>query len=173
MATRIDPFRELDRMASQLLSGRGLRQMPMDLYKDGEKYVVEADLPGVDPSSVDIDVDGQLLTIRAERKVSTAEREGTQWITRERETGSYVRQLNLGQDVDMESISADYNSGVLKVTIPVSPSPSRARSRSTWAGALRPSRPSPPPAPALPGSPPRTAATPRPRWTPTSDLQRF
>lgn len=121
MATRIDPFRELDRMASQLLSGRGLRQMPMDLYKDGEKYVVEADLPGVDPSSVDIDVDGQLLTIRAERKVSTAEREGTQWITRERETGSYVRQLNLGQDVDMESISADYNSGVLKVTIPVSP----------------------------------------------------
>ena len=62
MATRIDPFRELDRMASQLLSGRGLRQMPMDLYKDGEKYVVEADLPGVDPSSVDIDVDGQLLT---------------------------------------------------------------------------------------------------------------
>ena len=121
MATRIDPFRELDRMASQLLSGRGLRQMPMDLYKDGEKYVVEADLPGVDPSSVDIDVDGQLLTIRAERKVSTAEREGTQWITRERETGSYVRQLNLGQDVDMESISADYNAGVLKVTIPVSP----------------------------------------------------
>lgn len=120
MATRIDPFRELDRMASQLLSGRGLRQMPMDLYKDGEKYVVEADLPGVDPSSVDIDVDGQLLTIRAERKVSTAEREGTQWITRERETGSYVRQLNLGQDVDMESIRADYNSGVLKVTIPVS-----------------------------------------------------
>lgn len=120
MATRIDPFRELDRMASQLLSGRGLRQMPMDLYKDGEKYVVEADLPGVDPSSVDIDVDGQLLTIRAERKAST-EREGTQWITRERETGSYVRQLNLGQDVDLESISADYNVGVLKVTIPVSP----------------------------------------------------
>lgn len=120
MATRIDPFRELDRMASQLLSGRGLRQMPMDLYKDGEKYVVEADLPGVDPSSVDIDVDGQLLTIRAERKATT-EREGAQWITRERESGSYVRQLNLGQDVDLENISADYDSGVLTVTIPVSP----------------------------------------------------
>ena len=120
MATRIDPFRELDRMASQLLSGRGLRQMPMDLYKDGEKYVVEADLPGVDPSSVDIDVDGQLLTIRAERKAST-EREGTQWITRERETGSYVRQLNLGQGIDTENITAAYDNGVLTVRIPVSP----------------------------------------------------
>jgi HSP20 family protein len=122
MATRIDPFRELDRLAGQLLSPvRGLRQMPMDLYKDGDRYVVEADLPGVDPSSVDVDVDGQLLTIRAERRPVVSEREGVQWMTRERETGSYVRQLNLGQDVDLENISATYDHGVLKVTIPVSP----------------------------------------------------
>lgn len=122
MATRIDPFRELDRLAGQLLTPvRGLRQMPMDLYKDGDNYVVEADLPGVDPSTVDVDVDGQLLTIRAERKSSVTERQGVQWMTRERETGSYVRQLNLGQDVDLENISASYDHGVLKVTIPVSP----------------------------------------------------
>ena len=120
MATRIDPFRELDRLAGQLLNPvRGLRQMPMDLYKDGDRYVVEADLPGVDPDSVDVDVDGQLLTIRAERKPAVAE--GVQWMTRERETGSYVRQLNLGQDVDLENITATYDRGVLTVTIPVSP----------------------------------------------------
>jgi HSP20 family protein len=122
MATRIDPFRELDRLAGQLLNPvRGLRQMPMDLYKDGDRYIVEADLPGVDPSSVDVDVDGQLLTIRAERRPAATEREGIQWMTRERETGSYVRQLNLGQDVDLENISATYDHGVLTVTIPVSP----------------------------------------------------
>jgi HSP20 family protein len=122
MATRIDPFRELDRLAGQLLTPvRGLRQMPMDLYKDGDTYVVEADLPGVDPSSVDVDVDGQLLTIRAERKPAVSENQGVQWMTRERETGSYVRQLNLGQDVDLENITANYDHGVLKVSIPVSP----------------------------------------------------
>ena len=122
MATRIDPFRELDSLAGQLLtSGRGLRQMPMDLYKDGDTYVVEADLPGVDPSSVDVDVDGQLLTIRAERKPVVNDREGVQWITREREYGSYVRQLNLGQDVDLDNIAATYDHGVLKVSIPMSP----------------------------------------------------
>ncbi|MFC7403159.1 Hsp20/alpha crystallin family protein [Citricoccus sp. GCM10030269] len=121
MATRIDPFRELDRLAGQLLTPvRGLRQMPMDLYKDGNTYVVEADLPGVDPSSVDVDVDGQLLTIRAERKPAVADNESVMWMTRERETGNYVRQLNLGQDVDFENISANYDHGVLKVTIPVS-----------------------------------------------------
>lgn len=122
MANRIDPFRELDRLAGQLLNPvRGLRQMPMDLYKDGDVYVVEADLPGVDPSTVDVDVDGQLLTIRAERKPAVSEGQGVQWMTRERETGSYVRQLNLGQDVDLENIAANYENGVLKVNIPVSP----------------------------------------------------
>jgi HSP20 family protein len=118
MAT-YDPFREFDRLASSLLDPRrGPRMMPMDLYRDGDHYVLTADLPGVDPGSVDIDVDGQLLTIRAERSVPTGE--GVKWITREREGASFLRQLSLGQGVDTERISASYDNGVLSVTIPVS-----------------------------------------------------
>jgi HSP20 family protein len=114
-----DPFREFDRLASALVEGRrGPRRMPMDLYRDGDHYVLTADLPGVDPGSVDIDVDGQLLTIRAERTLAAGE--GVKWITREREAASFVRQLNLGQGIDTDRISASYDNGVLSVTIPVS-----------------------------------------------------
>ncbi|HWI30615.1 MAG TPA: Hsp20/alpha crystallin family protein [Microbacterium sp.] len=118
MATN-DPFRELDRIASTLFDPRrGPRRMPMDLYRDGDHYVLTADLPGIDPGSVDIDVDGQLLTIRAERTLTTGE--GVKWITREREAASFLRQLNLGQGIDTEGIAANYANGVLSVTIPVS-----------------------------------------------------
>lgn len=118
MAT-YDPFRDFDRLAAGLFDARrGPRQMPMDLYRDGDHYVLTADLPGIDPGSVDIDVDGQLLTIRAERTLSAGE--GVKWITREREAASFLRQLNLGQGIDTESISASYTNGVLSVTIPVS-----------------------------------------------------
>lgn len=119
MATAYDPFRDLDRMASALFeTRRGPRRMPMDLYRDGDHYVLSADLPGIDPGSVDIDVDGQLLTIRAERTLPSGE--GVKWIVREREAASYLRQLNLGQGVDTDRISATYANGVLSVTIPVS-----------------------------------------------------
>jgi HSP20 family protein len=118
MAT-YDPFREFDRLASSLLDQRrGPRIMPMDLYRDGDHYVLTADLPGIDPGSVDIDVDGQLLTIRAERTLAAGE--NVKWITREREAASFLRQLSLGQGVDTERISASYVNGVLSVTIPVS-----------------------------------------------------
>ncbi|GLJ80931.1 Hsp20/alpha crystallin family protein [Microbacterium imperiale] len=118
MAT-YDPFRDLDRIASSLFDARrGPRRMPMDLYRDGDHYVMTADLPGIDPGSVDIDVDGQLLTIRAERTLASGD--GVKWITREREAASFLRQLNLGQGVDTEGIAATYNNGVLTVTIPVS-----------------------------------------------------
>ncbi len=118
MAT-YDPFRDLDRLASNFFdTRRGPRRMPMDLYRDGDHYVLTADLPGIDPGSVDIDVDGQLLTIRAERTLPTGE--GVKWITREREAASFVRQLNLGQGIDTDRISATYSNGVLSVTIPVS-----------------------------------------------------
>ncbi len=117
--TSYDPFRDLDRLASSLFDvRRGPRRMPMDLYRDGDLYVLAADLPGIDPGSVDIDVDGQLLTIRAQRTIQSDD--GVKWITRERETASFLRQLNLGQGVDTERISANYNNGVLSVTIPVS-----------------------------------------------------
>ncbi|WP_336992737.1 Hsp20/alpha crystallin family protein [Leucobacter sp. VD1] len=115
-----NPFRDVERIADALLSDplRGPRQMPMDLYRDGDHYLLTADLPGMDPGSVDIDVDGQLLTIRAERTLPEAEH--VKWITRERTAGSFLRQLSLGQGIDTERISASYDNGVLCVTIPVS-----------------------------------------------------
>ena len=117
MATNYDPFRELDRMASALMDNHGPRVMPMDLFREGDHYVLNADMPGIDPGSVDIDVDGQLLTIRGERTM--ANHENVKWITRERMAGSFLRQLNLGQGIDVDNIRATYNNGVLSVTIPV------------------------------------------------------
>lgn len=118
MAMTFDPFRELNRVAGALLENRpGLRLMPMDLYREKDHYILSADLPGIDPGSVDIDVDGQLLTIRAERTLHGTE--GVKWLTRERESGSFLRQLNLGQGIDTEGISARYENGVLNVMIPV------------------------------------------------------
>jgi HSP20 family protein len=119
---RFDPFRDLDRLSEQLLgvpagSARSPRFMPMDLYRSGDRYVLEADLPGVDPGSVDIDVDNGTLTIRAERSPRTEEE--VQWIASERFTGSYMRQLSLGDSVDSERIAANYANGVLTVSIPV------------------------------------------------------
>ena len=119
MAMNFDPFRELDRVATGLFESRqGPRVMPMDLYRQGETYVLTADLPGIDPGSIDVDVDGQLLTIRAERTLRGAE--GVKWITRERSGGSFLRQLSLGDGLDVEHISASYENGVLSVVIPVS-----------------------------------------------------
>ena len=119
MAMNFDPFRELDRVASALMdTHQGPRLMPMDLYREGDHYVLNADLPGIDPGSVDIDVDGELLTIRAERSLRGTE--GVQWLARERRGGSFLRQLTLGQGIDTEHITASYANGVLSVTIPVS-----------------------------------------------------
>jgi HSP20 family protein len=94
-----------------------LYKMPIDLYRDGDHYTLNADLPGIDPKSVDLDVDGQYLTIRAERVAPSAE--GRAWLARENRSGSFVRRLTLGDTVDRENISASYDAGVLSVTIPV------------------------------------------------------
>lgn len=119
MAMYFDPFRELDRFAANLLdSQQGPRLMPIDLHRDGDHYILNADLPGIDPGSVDVDVDGQLLTIRAER--TPRSQEGVKWLAHERPSGSFLRQLNLGDGIDTQSISATYDNGVLSVMIPVS-----------------------------------------------------
>jgi len=118
MAMNFDPFRELDRVASSLLDSRqGPRLMPIDLHKDGDTYILSADLPGVDPGSIDVDVDGQLLTIRAERTVRSGD---VKWLAHERPSGSFLRQLNLGDGIATDEISASYDNGVLSVMIPVS-----------------------------------------------------
>jgi len=119
---RFDPFRDLDRMTEQLLgvpagSARAPRFMPMDLYRSGDHYVLHADLPGVDPGSVDVHVENGTLTIKAER--SGRAEQDVQWISSERFTGTFMRQLALGEGLDTDAIAATYANGVLTLTIPV------------------------------------------------------
>lgn len=113
MTTLFDPFREFDRTMGRL----GPRRMPIDLFRDGDHYVLNADLPGIDPESVDVDLDGQLLTVRAERTQRSDD--DVKWIARERQGGSYLRQFTLGSGIDTAAISATYVNGVLSVILPV------------------------------------------------------
>jgi len=134
---RFDPFRDLDRMAEQLLgvpagSARSPRFMPMDLYRTGDHYVLHADLPGVDPGSVDVNIENNVLTIKAERSSRTEE--GVQWVGSERPTGTFMRQLSLGEGIDAERISATYENGVLTVTLPVAERAKARRVQITTAG---------------------------------------
>jgi HSP20 family protein len=118
MATRYDPFRDMDRWLTnamrQVPSSPG---MPLDLFRQGEKFVALMDLPGVDPSSIDIDVEDRTLTVRAERRASAEE--DVQWLSHERPTGTFARQLSLGNGLALDRIEAAYSDGVLKLTIPV------------------------------------------------------
>jgi HSP20 family protein len=115
-----DPFRELDRLAGQVfggVAGDAAMAMPMDLYRSGDHFVLHCDLAGVDPGSVQVDVDGRTLTIRAERSARTDA--DVQWLRRERPTGTFERRLTLGDGLDREHIAATWQDGVLTLTIPV------------------------------------------------------
>jgi HSP20 family protein len=118
---RTDPFRELDRLTQQLFTGNGSAArpvaMPMDAYRDGETFVVHFDLPGVDPGSIDLDVERNVLTVRAERK--PAQPESVEMVAAERPRGTFTRQLFLGETLDAERIAAHYDAGVLTLHIPV------------------------------------------------------
>lgn len=114
--TTFDPFRSLDDwfgFASPMRTSVG---MPMDLYRDGDHFVARIDLPGVDPSTIDVDMEERTLTIRAER---AAHDKDVRWLTRERPTGTFARQLTLGHGVALDKIDAHYADGVLELTIPV------------------------------------------------------
>lgn len=117
MNTRFDPFREMDRFFTDAFRAPSAAPMPMDLYRDGEQFVARIDLPGVDPSSIDIDVEDRTLTIRADRHDEVSE--GAQWLSHERPAGTFARQLTLGYGVAMDQIAADYSDGVLTLTIPM------------------------------------------------------
>lgn len=118
MAMSFDPFSQLDRIAQSVFdTSRQPRLMPVDLFREGDRYILTADLPGADPASVDVDVDGHLLTIRAVR--SAADRDGARWLAQERPYGAYMRQFTIGDDVDPEGITASYDNGVLSVMIPI------------------------------------------------------
>ncbi|QQY14351.1 Hsp20/alpha crystallin family protein [Cutibacterium avidum] len=117
MARTFDPFREMDRLLSDVTRTPAAVAVPMDLYRDGDNYMVAVDLPGVDPASIDIDVDDRTLTIRAERAATVSQE--VQWLSRERAMGTFARQLTLGHGLATDQITAEYTDGVLTLTIPV------------------------------------------------------
>ena len=123
MLMRTDPFREIDRLAQQAFgaaSGTWSRPaaMPMDAYRHGDEFVVEFDLPGVDPAGIELSVERNVLTVRAERRPSLRD-ESVEMQVSERPLGVYSRQLFLGESLDTERVHADYHAGVLTLRIPV------------------------------------------------------
>jgi HSP20 family protein len=120
MLMRTDPFRELDRLAQQMLGSDGTLArpavMPLDAWRDEDTFHVEFDLPGVDPESIDLDVERNVVTVRAERPHRASDAE---LIAAERPRGIFSRQLVLGDNLDTEHISASYDAGVLALRIPV------------------------------------------------------
>ena len=118
MLMRTDPFRELDRLAQQVM-GTAARPaaIPIDAYRQGEHFVVHFDLPGVQPDSIDLTVEKNVLTVHAQRCRPAGE--DVEMLVAERSQGTYSRQLFLGETLDSEHIEADYADGVLTVRIPV------------------------------------------------------
>jgi HSP20 family protein len=120
MLMRFDPLREFDRVFDQAWSQTRQASIPMDAYRHGDNFLINLDLPGVDPNSVDLTVERNSLTISAERHWEPVE--GDQVIASERRQGTFSRQLLLGDGLDAERIHASYENGVLTVTIPVAAS---------------------------------------------------
>lgn len=117
MLMRTDPFRELDRLTAQVFGTPGRpAAMPMDAWREQDTFVVEFDLPGVSPDSIDIDVERNVVTVKAERPVRAADAE---LVAAERPRGTFSRQLVLGDALDTERIAASYTAGVLTLRIPV------------------------------------------------------
>jgi HSP20 family protein len=121
-----DPFRNMDRLTNQMLSGtRTPMGMPMDVWQAEDGFHVAMDLPGADPESVEITTERNVLTIQAERRPEY--REGHKVLVAERPQGSFTRQLQLGDTVDTENIQASYADGVLHLTIPMTQAAQRRR----------------------------------------------
>jgi HSP20 family protein len=117
MLMRTDPFRELDRFAQQAL-GTAARPavMPMDAWREGDSFFVEFDLPGIDQDSLDLDIERNVVTVRAERPAVDPNRE---MLATERPRGIFSRQLVLGDNLDTDRIEASYQEGVLRLRVPV------------------------------------------------------
>ena len=117
MLMRFDPFREFDRLTQQAFGTNGRPAvMPMDAYRRGDEFVVHFDLPGVDPSSIELTVEKNVLTVSAERHWDSKDQE---FIANERPQGSFSRQLFLGDTLDADHVEAGYDRGVFTLTIPV------------------------------------------------------
>jgi HSP20 family protein len=118
MLVRFDQFRDFDRLASEMLgAARTPALMPMDCLRTGDTFVVRFDLPGIDTDTLDVSTENNTLTVRAER--NRRDPEDASYLVSERPSGSFSRQLVLGDGLDVEAIRADYSDGVLTLTIPV------------------------------------------------------
>ncbi len=118
MLMRFDPFRELDQVAQQVLRQTAARPgAPMDAYRHGDQFIVQFDLPGVDPSSIDLTVEKNVLNVTATRERSFAE--GDEVLVAERPQGEFRRQLFLGEQLDADNVAAEYEDGVLTLTLSV------------------------------------------------------
>jgi HSP20 family protein len=122
MLMRTDPFRELDRLTQQVFGQGGTWSrpslVPMEAYRQGDEFVVQFDLPGVDPESIDLHVEQSTLTVKAERRPSVSGKD-VETVVSERPYGVFSRQLFLGDTLDADHIDAHYDAGVLTVKIPV------------------------------------------------------
>jgi HSP20 family protein len=120
MLMRTDPFRELDRLTQQVFGTPGTwsrpTAMPMDAYRDGEQFVVSFDLPGVTPDAIELDVERNVLTVKAERRPVGKD---VEMQVSERPLGVFSRQLFLGDTLDTDHIEASYDAGVLTLRIPI------------------------------------------------------
>jgi HSP20 family protein len=120
MLVRFDPFREVDRLTEQfdqLFRRSSTSTVPMDAVRHGSQVFVSFDLPGVDPESIDLSVERDVLTVTAERKFEVGEDD--QVIAHERPQGTFARRVLLGESLDTSRIQASYDHGVLTVTLPV------------------------------------------------------
>ena len=112
-----DPFRDFDRLTQQLLGTTNRPVvMPMDAWREGDRFIIEFDLPGVTPETIDLDVERNVLTVSAERVARNGDRE---MLASERPRGRFSRQLVLGDNLDLDKIEAGYDGGVLRLTVPV------------------------------------------------------
>lgn len=117
MLMRFDPFQQLDQVAQQVFRQTARPATPMDAYRQGDEFVVQFDLPGVDPDSIELTVEKNVLTVAASRSRSYGE--GAQLVISERPHGEFRRQLFLGEQLDTDNISADYDNGVLTLKLSV------------------------------------------------------
>lgn len=131
MLLRFDPFAELDRMTRDAIPARGRNMMPVDAYRIGDRFYLHFDLPGVDPDSIDITIEKNTLTVKAERSWQPADEAAV--LMSERPQGSFARQFFLGEGLDADRIEAGYDHGVLTVTIPVA---EQAKPRKISVGAV-------------------------------------
>ena len=118
MLMRTDPFRELDRLTQQVFGSQTRpAAMPMDAWREGDEFIVELDLPGVDPSTIELDVERNVLTVAAERKSRLDD--DKEVVAAERPVGTFSRQLVLGDTLDTDNVTANYDAGVLALRIPI------------------------------------------------------